>query len=282
MRLAISNIAWDPHEDDGVALLLARYQLDAIDVAPTKYFPNPREASDELIKSCRLWWQEKGISITGMQSLLFGTEGLNLFGAKIIQQNMLEHLRAICRIAQGLGATRLVFGSPKNRDLSSIAADEVIPMAVHFFKQLGEIALEYGVVICLEPNPVCYGANFMTHLEETVQIAKQVAHPAIAVQCDLGSMIINQEDPMELLAQYAPYIGHVHLSEPQLVALGDHKTSDHRHHYQALSRYLPQLVWSIEMLCRQDEPGLVAIERALKTACIYYRDDSKEHSLCSG
>ena len=34
---------------------------------------------------------------------------------------MLEHLRAVCRIGAGLGATRLVFGSPKNRDRSGLS-----------------------------------------------------------------------------------------------------------------------------------------------------------------
>jgi hypothetical protein len=51
-----------------------------------------------------------------MQALLFGTTGLNVFGDNKSQEAMLEHLRAVCRIGAGLGATKLVFGSPKNRD----------------------------------------------------------------------------------------------------------------------------------------------------------------------
>ncbi len=39
MRLAISNIAWD------VAALLQRYQVDAIDIAPSKYFLQPALAT---------------------------------------------------------------------------------------------------------------------------------------------------------------------------------------------------------------------------------------------
>ena len=34
MRVAISNIAWDPAEDEDVARLLQRHHVDAIDVAP--------------------------------------------------------------------------------------------------------------------------------------------------------------------------------------------------------------------------------------------------------
>ena len=55
MRIAISNIAWDPAEDEAVAALLHRYQVDAIDVAPGKYFPDPTIASDQDIQRVRHW-----------------------------------------------------------------------------------------------------------------------------------------------------------------------------------------------------------------------------------
>ena len=80
MRLAISNIAWDTAEDEAIATLLHRFGVDAIDVAPGKYFPEPAKATDEEIARVKNWWSERGIEITGMQALLFGTTGLNVFG----------------------------------------------------------------------------------------------------------------------------------------------------------------------------------------------------------
>jgi hypothetical protein len=113
MRLAISNIAWDVSEDLAVAKHLNKFDIDAIDIAPGKYFPDPTDAKDADIESVRRWWAEHGIEITGMQALLFGTTGLNVFGDSQSQAAMLTHLTAVCRIGAGLGATRLVFGSPK-------------------------------------------------------------------------------------------------------------------------------------------------------------------------
>src|SRR5579883_2829856 len=98
MRLAISNIAWDTPEDVIVANLLKHYAIDAIDIAPGKYFSEPRKATDKQINCVKNWWAEHGIEITGMQSLLFGTSGLNMFGSPTAQENMLSHLEAICRI----------------------------------------------------------------------------------------------------------------------------------------------------------------------------------------
>ncbi|WP_431274090.1 hypothetical protein ACQ858_18725 [Variovorax ureilyticus] len=113
LRLAISNIAWDVSEDAAVASLLRRQRIDAIDVAPAKYFPELAKATDEDVRKVRRWWANEGISITGMQALLFGTQGLNVFGAPEVQAALLSHLAHVCRIGAGLDGSRLVFGSPK-------------------------------------------------------------------------------------------------------------------------------------------------------------------------
>ena len=134
MRLAISNIAWDTSEDEDIAKLLERYGVDAIDVAPGKYFPDPAKASDEEISRVRRWWAQRGIEITGMQALLFGTAGLNIFGSPEVQDAMLRHLTAVCRIGAGLGGSRLVFGSPKNRDRTGLNDEQVTAIALPFFR----------------------------------------------------------------------------------------------------------------------------------------------------
>lgn len=270
MRLAISNIAWDVAEDESIAQLLHRYGIDAVDVAPGKYFPDPAHTSDDDIKRVRAWWAQRGIELTGMQALLFGTSGLNVFGFKDVQEAMLAHLAAVCRIGAGLGAVRVVFGSPKNRDRSGLTDQEAMAVAVPFFQRLGDIAAANGVFICLEPNPPCYGANFMTTSAETAQVVERVAHPTIRMQLDTGALTINGEDAAGVLGRYAHLIGHVHASEPDLLPLGDGAT-DHAKAYAALAQHLPGQLVSIEMVATKDEPHIVSIERALKVAIRDYR-----------
>jgi sugar phosphate isomerase/epimerase len=270
MRLAISNIAWDPAEDEAIAKLLQRFAVDAIDIAPGKYFPDPAQASEEDILRVKNSWSERGIEITGMQALLFGTTGLNVFGPPEAQDAMLRHLAEVCRISAGLGAKRLVFGSPRNRDRSGLSDQHAIGLAVPFFRRLGDIAQSYGVLICLEPNPTCYGANFMTHSAETAQVVRQICHPAIKMQLDTGALTINGEDPVAVLQDAASLIGHVHASEPDLLPLGDGET-DHAKVFAALEQHLPHHVVSIEMLATRQEPHEVSIARALNVAVRYYR-----------
>jgi sugar phosphate isomerase/epimerase len=270
MRLAISNIAWDVAEDEFVARLLKDYGIDAIDVAPGKYFSNPTLASAEEMQRVRTWWSDRGIEITGMQALLFGTSGLNVFGSLHIQEAMLAHLAGVCRVGAGMGALRLVFGSPKNRDRGGLIDEDAMAAAVPFFRRLGDIALSYGVVICLEPNPPCYGANFMTNSAATARVVECVAHDAIRMQFDTGAVTINNEDAEEVLGKYGHLIGHTHASEPDLLPLGDGKTNHGKMH-TALSRFLPEQIVTIEMLATKSEPHVVSIERALRVATSNYR-----------
>lgn len=270
MRLAISNIAWDISEDTSVAKLLEKFGVDAIDVAPGKYFPDPANAKDEDIAHVRQWWAGHDIEIIGMQALLFGTAGLNVFGDSKSQRAMLEHLRAVCRIGAGLGATRLVFGSPKNRDRSGLSDAQALEQAVSFFRCLGDVAQEHGVIVCLEPNPTQYGANFMTTSEETAHVVAAVGHETIRMQFDTGALTINGESPESVLERSSRLIGHVHASEPDLVPLGDGGT-DHQLMHKALSQNLPEHLVSIEMVATKEEPHLQSIERALVCAVECYR-----------
>lgn len=144
-------------------------------------------------------------------------------------------------------------------------------VAVSFFRRLGDIAQSYGVVICLEPNPPCYGANFMTTTSETAEVVRQIGHAAVKMQLDTGALTINGEDPFAILQDFAPLIGHVHASEPELLPLGDGETS-HADVVAALKQYLPHHVVSIEMLATKNEAHEVSIERALNVAIRHYRN----------
>jgi sugar phosphate isomerase/epimerase len=270
MRLGISGIAWDPAEDATIAGLLRRYAIDAIDVVPGKYFPDPAQATREEVHKVRDWWRGQGMEITGMQALLFGTAGLNIFGPAESREAMLQRLAAVCRIGGLLGARRLAFGSPKNRDRTGLGDRETLDIAVAFFRRLGDTAQAHDVSVCLEPNPPCYGGNFMLDTVETAQVVAATGHPGILLQYDTGAATINQEDPASMLEQCWRLVGHCHASEPDLLPLGDGST-DHARQAAAISLHDPDCLITIEMLATKAEPHAASIERAVKVAHEHYR-----------
>jgi len=218
MQISISNIAWEKEDEPEIAEILGRLGVTAVDVALGKYFPDVAAASDADIRKVRIFWEERGISIYGMQSLLFGTNGLNVFGDTGSQERLLRHLGHVCRIAEGLGARRLVFGSPKNRDRTGLTDDDAQNIALDFFSRLGGIAKYWGVVITLEPNPACYGTNWITTTRDAYIFVKELRNPSIAMQLDTGTVITNSEGTAEF-SEVKDAVGHVHLSEPGLLPL---------------------------------------------------------------
>lgn len=275
MKLSISNIAWNVSEDVQIAELLNENDVHLIDVAPTKYFPDLARASEAQVLAVKHWWQDRGIEIYGMQSLLFGTTGLNMFDSSEVCERMLAHLAQVARVASGLGVQRMVFGSPRNRDRGALSDEACDARAVRFFQALGAIGADYGVIFCLEPNPERYNSNFMTHSEDTARIVRLVDHEHIRMQFDTGATLINEESPADVLASHGDLIGHIHLSEPGLVTLGS-VGSEHSVIAANLGARRVNDVYAIEMLPTDNISQLEAVGAAVRFAkSTYFRVEKR-------
>lgn len=270
MHLSFSNIAWTQDEEAQIADLLAGAGVRLVDIAPGKYFTDPAAATAADVERVRLWWAERGFAIAGMQALLFGVGGLNLFGD---DGAMLARLSLLCRLGRDLGAGVLTFGSPRQRDrsgLDDLAAERI---AVDFFRRLGEAAERAGVLVCLEPNPVMYGCNFMMRTDEAAAIVRAVDHSAIRLQLDVGAIAANGEDATRTIQDHCALIGHVHASEPGLVVLGD-GGAPHVEAGAALRTLRAHSVVTIEMAATRLEPRPRAVMRALEVATAAYGEPS--------
>ncbi len=279
MRIGISNLAWDPVQDSLVSDLLGVCRIACIDIAPGKYFPDLQNASDTEILAVGEFWKAFGIDIVGMQALLFGTHGLNLFGSSASQAAMLQHLAGVARVGRILNAKRLTFGSPRNRDRKGLSDEAARRQSVDFFCRLGDIAVQEGVLFCLEPNPPCYQCNFMTNSLDTLAIVKACNHPGIRMQLDLGAMIVNGEDFFDIIAAIAPYTSHVHLSEPNLVPIGSTDV-DHVSFASAIRKYLSDSVLTIEMLTPATEDRLSILRRSIEFAVSVYCNERTIDFAC--
>lgn len=275
MRLSISNIAWEPAQDNDIANILRDYDMDAIDVAPTKYFPIVADATKEAIDAVRTWWKDQGIDIVGMQSLLYGTQGLNVFGDVSCQHALLEHLHHVCRIGAGLGARWMVFGSPKSRDRTGLSDTQALDQAVSFFRQAGDVAARHGVTLCLEAVAPMYGANFMTSTMACAAVVRATDHPGVRMLLDTGAMQINGEDPALMADATADLVEHIHLAEPELAPYGD-GPADHAAVRDEITRALPDRVAAIEMLTHNTGSPTETIARTLARVSALYRTTSPE------
>ena len=267
MLLSFSNIGWNSDEEDDLARFLSGQGIARIDIAPGRYFTDPEQASASDVASVKALWRNRGFTIQGMQALLFGTVGLNLFDDA--EGVMFRRLAAVCRIGGGLGARALTFGSPRQRDRGDRTYDEAAEIAVAFFRRLGDVAAAEGVIICLEPNPSIYGCNFMLSTDEAAAMVDGTDHAAIRLQLDVGALAVNGEEAEDVIGRHASLIGHVHASEPHLVVLGD-GGAPHGPAAAAIRRYRPELVVTVETAASANEPHRDAVARSLGVAKRFY------------
>lgn len=218
--LAVSSIAWERSEDEAVATMLRAEGCRGVELAPTKWRDRPTEASIEDAAAHRAWWEERGLRVVAFQALLFGRPDLQLFADAATRRDLLDYLRRVIDLAERFGARALVFGSPKNRARGDMPMDEAIEIAVPFFRAAGEHAAARDTTVCIEANPPSYGCDFVTTTADAVELCRLVDHHGFRVHGDLGGITITGEDPARAIRAAAPYLGHFHVSEPDLAEIG--------------------------------------------------------------
>ncbi len=213
MKLSISNIAWSADNDSEMYSFLKSVGYEGLEIAPTRIFPEcPYEKLSDAYTWSNMLKENFGLIVSSMQSIWYGhTE--KMFGSKQERQILIDYTKKAIDFAEVIGCRNLVFGNPKNRDTQDILTN--MPIAIEFFKEIGDYALEHNTIVALEPNPTIYNTHFMNYTEQAVEMAYKSSSGGIKVNVDLGTIICNNEN-VNYLSQIKSFINHVHISEPGL------------------------------------------------------------------
>lgn len=267
MKLAFSNIAWGPGEDHEVLAELRANQVQGIEVAPTRLWPNWDGATPEAATAYAQTMRQAGFETPSLQSLLFGLPDLQVFGTAKQQAGLIAHLALVANLAAAMGAKVLVFGSPKNRDRGDLTPAQAMQHAVHFFRQAGQACADAGVTLAIEANPSYYNCNFVTRWQEVEELVRSCNHPGIGLHLDTACTLLAGDDPVAAVPQVADILVHVHASEPDLGPFSNPRV-DHQAVGDAL-RAVGYTGWcSVEM--RRTSMALASIEEAAQLAARCY------------
>ena len=236
MRLSISNIAWDPGDDEKVYEMMKTFGYSGLEIAPTRIFPeDPYEHIDEARRWRNDLYDRYGFTISSMQSIWYGRKE-KLFGNEEERETLLEYTKKAIDFAEAVECGNLVFGCPKNRVIpdgqenrtkgpmvrdgmenirENKSAEAYMGIATEFFSELGKYAHQHGTVLAMEANPPIYNTNFCNTTEEAIRLIKKVNSPGFLLNLDVGTMVENGEDT-DILNGCVRLINHVHISEPGL------------------------------------------------------------------
>lgn len=244
MKLAISNIAWDIHNDPLVLNKLRELHVTGIEVAPTKVWPDWTGSNQKNAEIYKKKLIEEGFQIPAMQAILFGKPSLQLFD-KNSHNAFIEHIKHVSDIAAGFGAKVLVFGAPKNRKRGQLSTPDSLKMAADVLYKAGEICHGNNCCIGLEHNPVEYGCDFITNAADARLLVNNINHPGVQLHIDSAGLHMCGGNISDLIQQNATLV-HYHISEPMLEPVVD-GVVDHKTAIQTLENLQYSHWYSIEM-----------------------------------
>lgn len=262
MKLAVSNIAWSPEEDEQIYEYMSEKRM-AIEIAPTRITPwkddeytgrkyGPYDQIGEATSWSKHLYAKYGIKVVSMQSILNSIDA-NFFRSKPECKFLLSYVKRAIDYARAIGCGNLVFGCPLNRNIpKNMPINDVSRISVDFFSEITVYAAQNGVCIAIEANPEIYRTNFITQTEQAFDLVKYIqktvgknAAYAIKVNLDFGTIISNREKVSSLITpENIPLINHVHISEPNLATLKKRKA-----HAEVIKR-----------LDKSDYSGYISIE----------------------
>ncbi|MCI5043262.1 MAG: sugar phosphate isomerase/epimerase [Aquisalinus sp.] len=267
MKLAMSNIAWHPDEAKTVYGLLKEHGFKGLEFAPGLLFPGELDSFDPpkgVIDSVIGELHNYGLVPVSMQSLHFGIQGAALFGNSDEVAAFVNRIQKAVTLAERMGFSNLVIGSPKNRVVpDNVSREGAYESAKNTFLSLADKAAMTGQTLAIEPNPAAYGTNFLTTIDGVCEFVTSCNHDAITINFDAGALHMNGEaHDVDLLLQRAlPKVSHIHISEAWLAPV----PSDQKWLSQFASRLMEHEFkgWvSIEMK-RPEDNFLKTIETAL-------------------
>lgn len=210
--MSVSNIGWSAEQDDYVYSIMEREGYSGLEIAPTRIFPEaPYDKGDDAEVWSEKLKKDRGFMIPSMQSIWFGLQE-NIFGSSEERQILLDYTKKAIDFAKKVKCNNLVFGCPRNRNMSEGADPET---GVRFLKEIADYAFERGTVIGMEANPPIYHTNYINDTLSALALIEKVGSKGFRLNLDVGTMIQNEESVSEL-AEKVYLISHVHISEPGL------------------------------------------------------------------
>lgn len=219
MNLAISNIAWEQHEDPAILDLLRANNVTGVEVAPTKIWQEWRGASHKEATKYKDMMNSEGFEIPALQAILFAKPELQLFN-RDSHYKFFQHLKLVSELADGFGSKVIVFGAPKNRKRGQCSNTQASKIAIEFFHKASQICGENNCSLALEHNPVEYGCDFITNVRDAKELVEMVNHKNFKLHIDSAGVHMCGGNISDIVKDSGEFV-HYHISEPMLEPIVD-------------------------------------------------------------
>jgi sugar phosphate isomerase/epimerase len=194
---------------------------DGVEIAPFTFSDYVTDISAQTRKEIVARAAESDIEIIGLHWLLVGPDGMHITTPeKETRDRTAQYLKDLVDCCGELGGTRMIFGSPKQRNIEDGQSyEEAAKNAQGVFEQILPKLEEYGITFCLEQLSSQEG-NFCQTAEQTVELIEAVDHPNFQLILDTKAMIDEPLGRAGTIKKYAKYLKHYHANDENLKGPG--------------------------------------------------------------
>jgi sugar phosphate isomerase/epimerase len=162
-----------------------------------------------------------GIGISGLHWVLVQTEGLHLTSPDTaVRKRTARYLTDLVDCCADLGGTRIVLGSPKQRNMADgIAFEQAQDWAFETLRDAVHTARDRGVVICFEPLAPAE-TNFINTAADAVRFAGMFESPAMSIILDVKAMCAEEKPIPQIIRESAGKFAYFHANDRNLKGPG--------------------------------------------------------------
>jgi len=221
MKFAICNEIFQGWELPRIFSYSAKVGYDAVEIAPftiSKYVTEISRSQREQIREDALRAQ---VEISGIHWVLVQAEGMYLTHPdKSIREKTSAYFRELVDFCADLGGTRIIVGSPKQRNLmEGVSFAQAWDWATELFRIPVKHAEDRRVTICLEPLAPSE-TNFINTAREAIRFVDQLDSPNFKIILDVKAMSSESVPIPQIIRESWPHFAYFHANDSNLKGPG--------------------------------------------------------------
>jgi sugar phosphate isomerase/epimerase len=221
VKFGICNEIFQGWTLDETFAYAAKTGYDVVEIAPFTIAPYVTDIPASERARIRESAARAGIGISGLHWVLVQAEGMYLTSPDAtVRARTARYFVDLVECAADLGGTRLIVGSPKQRNVVEGVSDEQAwAFATDVFRDAVRRAEDRAVVICFEPLAVAE-TNFVNTAAEAIRFAGQFASPAMSIILDVKAMCAEEKSMPEIIRESAGKLQYFHANDRNLKGPG--------------------------------------------------------------
>ncbi len=221
MKFGICNEIFQGWKIEDVFNYAAKLGYDAVEIAPFTLANSVTDLSQTDRKRLREAAGRAGIQIAGIHWVLVKPEGLYInHPERHIRERTAKYFCDLVDFCGDLGGTRMVVGSPKQRNLMpNVSFEQGQDWTLETFRDAVARAENREITICFEPLGPSE-TNFINSAAEAIALIQQLPSPHFKIILDVKAMSSESKPIPQIIQESWPHFEHFHANDPNLKGPG--------------------------------------------------------------